>query len=651
MKDPAESGVLLVSNGRELPRPFVRKTRSDQAMEAALAEIRQFLGTHQPFAALPDSVVDALPAQIQTMEAAPETVVLRARQRVRWLYIVRSGVIAIRGTNGDLWAERIEGETFGVQALLADGRSAFDAIALEDAMLYLLPDAAFARLKTGYPEFDRFFAPLGGTGRSLSPANDRPTAEVQTNLIALRVRDLMTPDPATIEAARPVREAAALMRDRRISCLPVTVGGEPAGLVTDVDLRDRVVAEGVAPETPVEAVMTPAPPSVAAGGLAYDALLAMRGRSVRHLPVMEDGRLVGMLTDADVERRQTDGFGYFAASILDRKTPASMAKVVAQIPQLLVTLVETGASAHTIGLTITSVADVTNYRLLQLAEDGLGPPPVPYAWASSGSQARQEQTGVTDQDNCLILDDRYVEARHGAYFEELARFVCGGLHACGYDYCPGEMMAMTPKWRQPLAKWIDYFASWIAEPEPMAQMLSSVMFDMRPIRGETRLFDRLQEVTAARAKASSLFVAHMVGNALSHTPPLGFFRKFVLSRGGDHDHRLDLKFHGTVPIIDLARVYALQAGVKSVNTRDRLVEAHRAGVLSEAGMHDLIDALEFIAAVRLKHQSRHIRAGQPPDNFVSPDDLSRIERHHLRDAFRIVRTMQANVASAFQMRL
>ena len=420
--------------------------------------------------------------------------------------------------------------------------------------------------------------------------------------------------------------------------------------MTDVDLRDRVVAEGIAAETPVATVMTPPPPSLRPDRLAYDAVLAMRRCGATYLPVMEEGRLVGLVSEADLRRRQVDGLGFLAASLFSGKTPASMAKVVAHLPQLLATLVETGASAHSVGLSVTSIADVTSYRLLQLAEEQLGPPPVPYVWLSSGSQARQEQTGVSDQDNRLILDDRYVEAAHGAYFLNLARFVCGGLHACGYDYCPGEMMALTPKWRQPLSRWIDYFSSWIAEPEPTAQMLSSVMFDLRPIRGEIRLFDQLQDITAGGAKASTLFVAHMAGHALSHAPPISFFRRFVLSRGGDHDHRLDLKLHGTVPIIDLARVYALQAGVKSANTRDRLIEAYAAGVISENGMHDLIDALALIAAVRVQHQSRQIRRGERPDNFVSPDELSRIERHHLRDAFLIVRSTQSTLAHALQIR-
>ena len=284
-----------------------------------------------------------------------------------------------------------------------------------------------------------------------------------------------------------------------------------------------------------------------------------------------------------------------------------------------------------------------------MAEAELGAPPVPYAWLASGSQARREQTGVSDQDNCMILDDAYDEAEHGAYFEAFAKYVCDGLNACGYVYCPGEMMAMTPTWRQPLAHWLRYFGSWIDEPEPMAQMLSSVLFDMRPIRGESALYDQLQETTLNKARKNSIFIAHMVSNALTHTPPLGFFRNIVLIRGGAHHHRFDMKLSGVVPIIDIARVYALTAGIKHPNTRDRLEAERQAGVLSKSGARDLLDALEFISITRLKHQAQQIRAGQEPDNFMAPQDLSRFERSHLKDAFLVVKAIQTSMAHSHQM--
>lgn len=247
----------------------------------------------------------------------------------------------------------------------------------------------------------------------------------------------------------------------------------------------------------------------------------------------------------------------------------------------------------------------------------------------------------------MILDDSYDAAKHGEYFAELSKYVADGLNAAGYVYCPGEMMATTDKWRQPLAVWKKYFRGWIEEPEPMALMLSSVFFDLRPVHGETALFEELRALILEKARANRLFVAHMVGNALKHEPPLGFFRNFVLIRGGEHDHQLDLKHAGVVPIVDIARIYALEGGIAEVNTLDRLRTESDARVLSPEGRRDLQDAYEFIAGTRLKHQAAQIREGARPDNYLTPDELSQFERSNLKDAFSVVKTIQSALANAY----
>jgi CBS domain-containing protein len=147
---------------------------------------------------------------------------------------------------------------------------------------------------------------------------------------------------------------------------------------------------------------------------------------------------------------------------------------------------------------------------------------------------------------------------------------------------------------------------------------------------------------------NKIFLAYMAGNALTHQPPVGFFRNFVLIRGGDHNHTLDMKHTGVVPIIDLARVYALSAGVKTVNTHERLMQAMERKAISQDGAMDLRDALEFISLTRLRHQARKIRAGEKADNYLEPEALSSFERSHLKDAFGVVKTMQAAMANTYQ---
>ncbi|MGI9437094.1 MAG: putative nucleotidyltransferase substrate binding domain-containing protein, partial [Geminicoccaceae bacterium] len=288
--------------------------------------------------------------------------------------------------------------------------------------------------------------------------------------------------------------------------------------------------------------------------------------------------------------------------------------------------------------------DALTRRLLEMAEGELGPPPVPYLWLACGSQGRQEQTGVSDQDNCLFLDDGYQPKEHKSYFERLARAVSDGLDACGYYHCPGDMMATNPRWCQPVSIWRHYFRGWIAEPDPMAQMLASVMFDLRPISGTSVLFEGVQADTLKRARKNSIFRAHMISNSLKHTPPLGLFRGFALIRRGEHKDTLDLKLNGVVPIVDLARVYALEAGIDKVNTRERLLFAREAGSVSESGFRDILDAYDLIAITRLRHQANQVRVGEKPDNFVLPSVLSDLERNHLRGAFLVVKTLQSALA-------
>jgi CBS domain-containing protein len=282
-----------------------------------------------------------------------------------------------------------------------------------------------------------------------------------------------------------------------------------------------------------------------------------------------------------------------------------------------------------------------------MAEAQFGDPPVPYAWLALGSQARQEQTARSDQDHALLLSNE-VQPEHDAYFKQLATFVSDGLHACGYEYCPGEVMATTDKWRQPLAKWRTYFDGWIQEPQPKALMHSSIFFDMRHLHGDDDLTRRLRADVLDQCKNNSIFLASMTVNALKFEPPLGFFRQFVLEKRGDHADTLDLKHNGVVPAVDIARIHTLARGIDAVNTKERLDALETSGGIAASDAANLRDAFEFISMVRLRHQAQQIRAGKEPDNFVPPDSLSDFERRHLKDAFKVVSRMQSALEQRYQ---
>jgi CBS domain-containing protein len=210
-------------------------------------------------------------------------------------------------------------------------------------------------------------------------------------------------------------------------------------------------------------------------------------------------------------------------------------------------------------------------------------------------------------------------------------------------------MASNPEWRQPIHVWRRYFNNWITKPEPKALMLASIFFDLRPVYGDQKLYKRLQLEILNKTRGNGIFTAYMAANALTHRPPLGFFRTFVLIRDGEHNDTLDIKHRGIVPITDIARILSLSRGVNATNTTDRLRTAIKLGALSEEMGENLVDALEFIASLRISHQAGQIRRGEKPDNYLAPDDLSVLERKHLKDAFKVIEEMQDTMEHRYQL--
>ena len=468
-----------------------------------------------------------------------------------------------------------------------------------------------------------------------SNATDQHLLLMQTPVRALLKRAPVTAPPQTT-----IRAAAQLMREQRTSSVLIVEEGHLFGLVTDRDLRNRAIADGLDSGAPVIDIATVAPLTIDVAAPAFDALLLMARHNVHHVPVLDGNAVVGMITNTDVTQQHATSVVALAGEIHKQNSIDGLVAAAAKVKALQGHLVAAGASAYATGHIISAITDALTTRLLHLGEAQFGPPPVPFAWVAAGSQARSEQTAKSDQDNCMILDDAYDEATHGGYFKSLSTFVCDGLDACGYVHCPGEMMAMTDQWRQPQRVWAEYFRGWIDTPEPMALMLTCVFFDVRVIAGRAELLRELRADVLPRAKARGRFLGHMVGNALKHQPPLSLFGGISTIRSGEHKGTVDLKHTGIVPIVDLARVYALAAGHPAVNTHDRLAHAADSGEITAPAVRDLRGALEFLSTLRIRHQAQQMEAGFEADNYLRPEDLSNFEREQLKDAFGVVKSLQ-----------
>lgn len=590
----------------------------------------------------------ALAEQADIQDVAAGTVLATAEQQHLHLYLVVTGGVELEDPDHDVRIALMPGELFGCGTRASAHGSAWVCTALQPTRVARWPTATVDRLRTDHPAIAFFLGHCTPKAAGDVPqAKSQPASGEGLNLMTTPVRALAHQPVITSPPTASIQDTAQLMMMHRVSSVLLVEDERLCGVVTDRDLRNRVVAQGLDISLPVREIATRNPMTVEASRPAFEAMLLMARHNIHHVPVVEADRPVGMVTATDLSERHSTSAVYLVSEIYKHPTLEGLVASSAKVKKLQQTLAASGATAYSTGHILTAVTDALTTRLLQLGEARLGPAPVPWVWVAAGSQARNEQTAKSDQDNCLILDDSYDPTLHGEYFKALATWVCDGLDACGYVHCPGDMMAMNDTWRQPKAQWARYFERWVHTPDPKALMLTCVFFDQRAVCGDAALLDSLRGDVLAQTRGNSLFLAHMVGNALKHSAPLGMFGNITLSKGGDHPDTIDLKHSGTVPIIDLARVYALAGGINAVNTDDRLAQAASSREISPEKSRDLRDALEFIASVRIAHQARQTAAGTAPDNHLSLNELSNFERAHLKDAFQVVKGLQSVLSQRY----
>ncbi|UVE95690.1 DUF294 nucleotidyltransferase-like domain-containing protein [Dietzia sp. B32] len=617
-------------------------------MDVELAEVRDFLARCAPFDELPGDVLDRLPARLGQRYHRRGTVIIDAGAANDTLHIIRTGAVEVCDPDGALLDARDEGDCFGYSTLTRPSTSRYRMEAVADTLLLEMPRAVFDELAAEYPSIRDFFGE-----RSDRIRQDLASARVAAaggDPLSTPVGDLLIRDAVTTAPGTTILEAAQIMSRERVSALLVVRDGRVVGIFTDRDLRSKVVAVGGDTGQPVSTIMTPDPVSVDAGTRAFDATLLQIEKGVHHLPVCENGVPVGMVTSGDLLRLAQADPVYLAARISRAQDADGVAELSARLLPLVAEFVRRGTTPRDIGRVVTATADAATRRLIALAESELGPPPVPYCWVGLGSQARGELGVASDQDNALILDDRAAAgAGADAYFAALAERVCTGLDRAGFPLCPGEVMATNPRWRRTCSDWEQTVRDWVGAPEAESVLHSQVFFDLRPVHGETALAERVRRETVVRSQGSPRFQAHLARIACDWQPPLGFLRGLVVARRGEYRNTLDLKAGGVAPVVQIARLYALSAGLDEVSTIDRLDAAATAGVIARSDAENLIEAFRFLRGLASRHHGRQISEGSALDNNVDPSTFGTKDRHRLRAAFRIIAGAQSALAIRYRV--
>jgi len=614
------------------------------------------------------------------------------------LHIIRRGAFEIQCAKGGLVDKLADGECFGVSSVLDNNPEGLFVIALEDSLVFRLDKESFLALTQSNTDFALFFANTrvkrlsllskslqqdhdkipAGSGPSVTPVADAlPTHDSVGHKSSLN--DVLKPMDSVIEAvqdkgidqlidqdkhaqdrANPamqlslplhkimsrqlvkaqadtsIRMAALQMTGARVSSLLIVEGDTLIGIITDRDLRSRVLAKGLSTDLPVARIMTRKPSFLHESSLCIHAQLLMSERNIHHLPIVDDEQTpVGIITATDVLRNQQTSPLLMVSEINRQKSVKDLAEVCLRLPRLIINLVAGDINPADMGEVLASITDNLTRRLIELAIAELGKPPMKFNFLVFGSQARKEQSLGSDQDNGLMLE-RLGDEREMAYFKQLADYVCYGLNECGIPYCPGNIMSSNEACRLTKAQWLKKIAHWVQSNSPQALLNASIFFDMRSVYGKPEPLLDLTNLLQEKAVKNSIFLATLTRNAISRRPPLGFFRDFVLEHSGEHKNKLDLKHQGLALINDLARLYSFATSQYQVSTLKRLDWIAKEGLLSQDYVGNLQDAWEYLSGLRLEAQQDSWQKTGIASAFLDPSSLSPLERKHLKITFKTI---------------
>ncbi|OKS85393.1 DUF294 nucleotidyltransferase-like domain-containing protein [Mucilaginibacter polytrichastri] len=546
----------------------------------------------------------------------------------------------------------------GVSVLLNQRQSLRTVIAKKGTLVYFLHRKQFRELcKISEPFFQYFAAEFGKRMQNEEfvhffkrPAPNEENYIAAEELYTRRIESIEYRSIVKCPQQTPIFEAAKSMAINKVSCLFVSDDtGKLIGYVTDITLRDQVIAARKDPNDALGSVMDRGIVSVDAEAFVYEAALMMFRTKTRYLLIKKDNQPIGFLSRNKLLSEQAQSPLVFIQSVKSAISDDELKRKWESVPKFVNQLLQRGVNSQIANQVITTIADTIAQKVIENVIEELGKPPAKFVFMVLGSEGRKEQTFKTDQDNAIIYEDKANEHREEVrdYFLRFATSVSDKLNHIGFSFCTGGFMAQNPKWTHSLSHWKRNYKYWMDESIPETVINFSTFFDCRSIYGDTSIMDELHEFLDEELQQpmTKLFF-HMAKNALQYEPPLTFFKSIRTFTKGSLEV-FDIK-KVMSPIVDLVRVYALKNRIFAVNTGERLIALKQKGIFTDAEYHELSQSYYLLMNMRLKKQaSQIIYDHAEPDNYMDVDTLTTIERVTLKEIFNVIKSFQTKIRLEF----
>lgn len=605
-------------------------------MSATAQQIIDFLQQEGPFDQLDESVRESLAQHSQLIYLAAENQQELIAQHKDSLFVIQTGQFAVKDCDGPI-KHLSDGDYFGYARLLNKVDYAVSVAVDSPGIVLCIPKADFLVCMES-PAFAKFFTASKDDALQNQAVSDSNSMWLYKPLHEVIHRELVTVGPGD-----SIQFAAKSMRDNKVSSVLVIEKDALIGIATDRDLRNRVIAVGLNTQLPIKQIMTESPLYLTKNKTLFDAICLMSQHGINHLPVLDavTREPVGMITNTDVSKQQRTNVLLVISDLTNAETIEQLVSKAWQIPQYLASSAKRAGDFDIAGKVLSQATDIMTRKLITFYQQANGKAPLRYCWLVYGSQAREDQTMGSDQDNALLLESEPTDDQD-AYFEGMSDYVCLGLAKCGIKLCDGNIMASNPKLRQSVDEAVKETERWVRTPTNQAILDFNIFLDARAAAGDTTLFEQLQAKRKPLLK-QSMFLAALARNANENSVPLSMFQKFVYAKKADFKDSIDLKISAVAIINNLVRLYALSMGLTMPGTVARLKNISVESGLSDKDRQNLIDIWLFLNRLRWRHQLTN----QVQDNLVRISDLSSIEKHQLKAAFQAIHRAQQSAVLQF----
>lgn len=605
-----------------------------------MQDVAEFLRACEPFRGLGEADIERLAECAKVESFTAGTIIFgQGGPPPDAIRLIRRGSVELVD-EGRLLDLLEKGEMFGQAWTFSGLPAGWEARAREDTLCYAFTAEDVLAVLQGLVGL-RFVA------RSLlllPRPGDPDVSDARAEHADQLAKSLIGEQPPVCEPRVPVREAAQRMAEHSVSALLVRLENGNLGIVTDHDLRSRVLAEGLSPETPVREVVTTPVVTAGADDAATELMLSMLDHGIRHLPVLSaTDELLGVVTDLDLLAAQARTPFALRRAISDAANAEELRDAAARINPTVVDLYEGGLAADQISAIFSAVVDTLIRRMVELAVDAAGPAPTELAWLSLGSHGRREAAPSSDVDSGMVWENPGA-ASAAVYMRGIAVKVDELLAATWLKSDTHGVTASSSIMARPASEWRATIGAWLdEEPTDEALIAISILLDGRTIHGPSHAFGVFSTVRGARHRNRLLRL--LLRLALANKPPTGFLRDIVVEHSGEHRGSFDIKRGGLLPIVGIARYAGLAAGTTSTSTVSRLQAAGAAGVLQTSDASSLEEAYRLVSALRMEHQVRQLQSETEPDDYIHPKALDALTRRYLREAFRLVASIQSGLAN------